>query len=65
MCIAVIWIEGLPNDGYFGVCERCEEPCWLTDHLTEWSVGGGKVTLRGREVCGSCSALAYRHEAEF
>ena len=69
MCMAVIWIEGLPNDGYFGVCERCEEPRWLTERVTESvtepSVGGGKMTLRVREVCGSCSALAYRREAEF
>ena len=63
--MAVIWIEGLADDGYFGVCERCEVACWLTDQLTERSVVGGKITLRVREVCGSGSALAYRPKAEF
>ncbi len=56
--MAVIWIEGLPNDGSFGVCERCEEPRWLTDRVTEQRVGGGKATFRVREVCGSWSTLA-------
>ncbi len=63
--MAVVWIEGLPDDGYFGVCERCEEPRWLTNRVTERRVARGKSTLRAREVCGACNALAYRREAEF
>ena len=63
--MAVIWVEGLPNDGYFGVCERCEEPRWLTDRVTERSDGSGKRTPRVREVGGSCTAVALRREAEF